>query len=61
MQTLDNNIADMYFKGYIDREEAIVRSSNPGKMEKTLVPLNEFEVVQPPVAAGVLQEDTESH
>ena len=48
MQTLDTSIADMYFKGYIDREEAINRSSNPGKMEKILVPMTEFEVVQRP-------------
>ena len=33
---LDDSIAEMYFKGFIDRDEAIVRSSNPGKMEKTL-------------------------
>ena len=38
MQSMDNSIAEMYFKGFIDRDEAIVRSSNPGKMEKTLVP-----------------------
>ncbi len=37
MQSMDNSIADMYFKGFIDREEAIVRSGNPGKMEKVLV------------------------
>lgn len=38
MQNLDNSIADMYSRGYIDRDEAIMRSSNPGKMEKTLAP-----------------------
>jgi twitching motility protein PilT len=48
MQNLDNSITDMYFKGYIDREEAIMRSSNPAKMEKMLVPAEEFEVVQEP-------------
>jgi twitching motility protein PilT len=48
MQNLDNSITDMYFKGYIDREEAIMRSSNPAKMEKTLVPAEGFEVVQEP-------------
>jgi len=48
MQNLDNSITDMYFKGYIDRDEAIMRSSNPAKMEKTLVPVDEFEVVQQP-------------
>ena len=37
MQSMDDSIAEMYFKGFIDRDEAIVRSSNPGKMEKTLV------------------------
>jgi twitching motility protein PilT len=51
MQNLDNSIADLYFQGYIDREEAIMRSSNPGKMEKTLLPADEFEVVQPPSGA----------
>lgn len=50
MQNLDTSIADMYFKGYIDREEAINRSNNPGKMEKTLVPLGDVEVVQRPNA-----------
>ena len=48
MQNLDNSITDMYFKGYIDRDEAIMRSSNPAKMEKTLVPTGEFEVDQQP-------------
>ncbi|MCX5636721.1 MAG: type IV pilus twitching motility protein PilT [Planctomycetota bacterium] len=48
MQTLDSSIADLYFQGYIDREEAIMRSSNPVKMEKILVPISEFEVVQQP-------------
>jgi twitching motility protein PilT len=36
MQTMDNSIADIYFKGYIDREEAIAWSSNPAKMDKLL-------------------------
>ncbi len=48
MQNLDNSIADLYFQGYIDREEAIMRSSNPAKMEKTLVPMDDFDVVQKP-------------
>jgi twitching motility protein PilT len=46
MQNLDHSIAEMYFKGHIDREEAITRSGNPGKMEKLLTPLEQFEVVQ---------------
>jgi len=48
MQNLDNSISDLYFKGYIDREEGIMRSSNPGKMEKILIPVEEFEVVESP-------------
>jgi len=60
MQNLDNSITDMYFKGYIDRDEAIMRSSNPAKMEKTLVPVDGFEVVQKPKEdeeeAAVLQQ-----
>jgi twitching motility protein PilT len=38
MQSMDNGIEDMYAKGFIDREEAIMRSSNPGKMDKKLPP-----------------------
>jgi twitching motility protein PilT len=56
MQNLDSSITDMYFKGYIDRDEAIMRSSNPAKMEKTLVPVDGFEVVQSPEEAGALQQ-----
>jgi len=36
MQTMDHSISQMYSKGYIDREEAILRSTNPGKMEKII-------------------------
>ena len=36
MQSMDNSVADMYFAGRIDREEAIMHSSNPGKMAKLL-------------------------
>ena len=53
MQNLDNSIADMYFKGYIDREEAIARSGNSARMEKTLVPNREFQVVQQPEESPV--------
>ncbi|MGD0077643.1 MAG: PilT/PilU family type 4a pilus ATPase, partial [Sedimentisphaerales bacterium] len=38
MQTMDGSIADAYFNGFIGRDEAIARSSNPSKMEKTLRP-----------------------
>jgi len=47
MQNIDNSIADMYSRGFIDRNEAITRSTNPGKMEKSLAPVEQFEVVQP--------------
>ncbi len=46
MQNMDNSITDMYFKGYIDREEAIGRSSNPGKMDKVLTPMKDAGVVR---------------
>jgi twitching motility protein PilT len=37
MQNMDSSIAEMYFKGYLDRERAIGWSSNPAKMDKLLV------------------------
>ncbi|MHC4644484.1 MAG: type IV pilus twitching motility protein PilT [Planctomycetota bacterium] len=37
MQNMDNSIADLYAKGFVDAEEAIARSNNPGKMEKTIM------------------------
>ena len=52
MQSMDSSIADMYFKGYIDRDEAIVRSSNPGKMEKTLAAAGKTDGAAQPVGAG---------
>jgi len=39
MQSMDSSIAEMYSKGYLDRNEAIARSNNPGKMEKLLTPV----------------------
>jgi twitching motility protein PilT len=36
MHTMDNSIAQLCTDGYIDREEAILRSSNRAKMEKSL-------------------------
>ena len=41
MQTMDNSIFDMYSKGFIDKDEAIMRSGNPGKMEKTIGTVDE--------------------
>jgi len=45
MQTMDFSIQNMYLDGFIDREEAVIRSSNPGKMEK-LLPATPEPVVQ---------------
>jgi twitching motility protein PilT len=53
MQNMDNSITDMYSKGLIDRNEAITKSTNPGKMEKLLVPMEQFEVIQPPEVANL--------
>jgi twitching motility protein PilT len=36
MQSMDHSIQQMYMDGFLDRDEAIMRSSNPGKMEKLL-------------------------
>ncbi len=36
MQLMDHSIADMYNKGFIDREEAVNHASNPTKMDKAL-------------------------
>jgi twitching motility protein PilT len=36
MQTMDYSIQQMYLAGFIERDEAILRSSNPGKMERAL-------------------------
>jgi len=54
MQNLDNSIVDMCLKGYIDKEEAIVRSTNPGKMEKLLAHRSEVEVIPSPHNAVAL-------
>ena len=39
MQKMDYSIAEMYSKGFIDREDAISRSTNPAKMAKMLAPV----------------------
>jgi twitching motility protein PilT len=40
MQEMDNSIAELYFKGFIGKDDAIDNSTNPPKMEKTLLPDN---------------------
>jgi len=53
MQSLDHSIAEMFFRGHIDREEAVTRSSNPNKMEKLLVEQNKTRFVQENAMAPV--------
>jgi len=55
MQNMDHSIADVYFKGYIGREEAIARSANPGKMEKVLRPMDHGGAGAPTAAAALSQ------
>ena len=38
MQSMDHSIAQMYADGFLDREEAVIRSNNPSKMDKLLEP-----------------------
>ncbi|TKJ34983.1 MAG: type IV pili twitching motility protein PilT [Planctomycetes bacterium B3_Pla] len=57
MMNLDNSIADMYFKGYIDREEAIIRSNSPAKMEKMFGPAEEYEDVKEEEAQEIEEEE----
>lgn len=40
MQEMDMSIAELFFKGMIDREDAITCSTNPSRMEKTIMPEN---------------------
>ncbi len=51
MQTMDYSIGLMYSNGYIDKEEAINRSSNPARMEKMLAAQNEKSHSAQPVGA----------
>jgi len=46
MQNVDHSIANMYEKGFLDREEAVIRSCNPAKMDNVLAPQGEREVVR---------------
>ncbi len=45
MINMDNSIVEMYEKGYISREEAVMRSTNPAKMDKQLAPAAQLEAV----------------
>lgn len=46
MQDLDYSIAQMFFNGFIDRDEAITRCMNPQKMDKLLRPENKMEFLK---------------
>ena len=50
MHNMDNSLADMHFKGYIDKADAISRSANPGKMSELLSSGNGREAVRTPEA-----------
>jgi twitching motility protein PilT len=56
MQSLDHSIAEMFFKGFIEREEAIVRSSSPGKMERLLASAGGPDGVREGAAVGAEDE-----
>ena len=40
---MDHSITQMYLNGFIDREEAITKATNPGKMDKILPPISEVQ------------------
>jgi len=46
MRSMDLSIAEMCSKGFIDKEEAILRSSNPAKMEKQFKPGDKVETAK---------------
>jgi hypothetical protein len=41
---MDSSIAELYAKGYIDREEAVLRSANPAKLDKLIRLAEQYEV-----------------
>jgi len=57
MQNMDNSIAEMYSEGYIDREEAVARANNPGKMDKLLPPVEGAHVTK---GGKVLSDEPEA-
>jgi twitching motility protein PilT len=48
MQNMDVSIAEMYFNGYLDREEAIAWSTNPTKMDNLLTHKRESDTITEP-------------
>ena len=55
MHSMDYSIADMCSKGYISREDAIMRMTNPSKLDKMLAADEQFKAVQLPKETSVLR------
>lgn len=55
MHNMDYSIAEMCSKGYISREDAIMRLTNPGKLDKMLAADKQFKAVQLPKEVPVLR------
>jgi len=55
MHNMDYSIADMCSKGYISREDAIMRLTNPGKLDKMLAADKQFKAVQLPKEVPALR------
>ena len=55
MHNMDYSIAEMCSKGYISREDAIMRLTNPGKLDKMLTADKQFKAVQLPEEVPALR------
>lgn len=55
MHNMDYSIADMCSKGYISREDAIMRLTNPTKLDKMLAADKQFKAVQLPKEVPALR------
>ncbi len=55
MHNMDYSIADMCSKGYISREDAIMRLTNPTKLDKMLADDKQFKAVQLPKEVPALR------
>jgi len=55
MHNMDYSIAEMCSKGYISREDAIMRLTNPGKLDKMLAADKQFEAIQLPKEVPALR------
>jgi twitching motility protein PilT len=55
MHNMDYSIADMCSKGYISREDAIMRLTNPTKLDKMLADDKQFKAIQLPEEVPALR------